>query len=253
MVELTGRQILLAEPFFEGNEETMIWSCLDGSMGRAWADALPPRSVQIVTGCFGFFGGVPSRELAGHIPPEQSYLLAVCPGDWDPLFQELRGEPLTRYALRKDTRFDRKQLEDYRSRLPEGYALRRIDGDLYPILMGEAWSADFCGNFRDRADYLRRGRGFVVMHGGQPVAGASSFTVYRGGIEIEIATKPEHRRKGLALSCGAALILDCLDAGLYPSWDAGSLASASLAEKLGYRQAGAYPAWLLQKHDAPGE
>ena len=72
MVELTGRQILLAEPFFEGIEETMIWSCLDGSMGRAWADALPPRSVQIVTGCFGFFGGVPSRELAGHIPPEQS-------------------------------------------------------------------------------------------------------------------------------------------------------------------------------------
>ena len=48
---------------------------------------------------------------------------------------------------------------------------------------------------------------------------ASSYTVYRGGIEIEIDTHPDHRRRGLARACGAALMLECLKRGLY-SWDA---------------------------------
>ncbi|MBR2672448.1 MAG: GNAT family N-acetyltransferase, partial [Oscillospiraceae bacterium] len=44
----------------------------------------------------------------------------------------------------------------------------------------------------------------------------------------------EERRKGLALASCAALILDCLDEGLYPSWDAQNMNSVHLAEKLGY-------------------
>lgn len=252
MIELNFEQMPLAAPFFEGVEETMIWSCLDGSMGRAWADAVPPKSVQIVTGCFAFLSGEPNRELAGHIPPDQNYLLiAAPPASWEPLIQELGAQPITRYAIRKDTQFDRARLRQYRSSLPEGYTLRRIDEELYPILMGEGWSRDFCGNFRDSADYAQRGRGYVAMYGGKPVSGASSFSVYKGGIEIEIGTLPEHRRKGLALSCGAALILDCLEAGLYPSWDAGNPSSVALSEKLGYQPAGPYTAWLLQREKEP--
>jgi predicted GNAT family acetyltransferase len=67
------------------------------------------------------------------------------------------------------------------------------------------------------------------------VAGASSYSVYSGGIEIEIDTKPEYRRKGLATACGSKLILECLKRGLYPSWDAYDLRSAALAKKLGYQ------------------
>ena len=64
-----------------------------------------------------------------------------------------------------------------------------------------------------------------------------------GGIEIEIDTKEECRRRGLALACGARLILECLDRGLYPSWDAANLDSVRLAEKLGYRFDRAYTAY----------
>ena len=53
------------------------------------------------------------------------------------------------------------------------------------------------------------------------------------------------RRRGLALSCGARLILTCLDRGLYPSWDAANLESVALARRLGYRPAGPYDAWEL--------
>ena len=51
------------------------------------------------------------------------------------------------------------------------------------------------------------------------MAGASSYTVYDGGIEIEIDTRPDVRRLGLALACGARLILTawtgaCTPAGM---------------------------------------
>ncbi len=44
----------------------------------------------------------------------------------------------------------------------------------------------------------------------------------------------DERRKGLATIACAALILRCLDEGLYPSWDAQNMNSVHLAEKLGY-------------------
>ncbi|HSJ37158.1 MAG TPA: GNAT family N-acetyltransferase, partial [Planococcus sp. (in: firmicutes)] len=47
-------------------------------------------------------------------------------------------------------------------------------------------------------------------------------------------TDPQYQRKGLAAITASALILDCLDNGLYPSWDAANAESAKLAEKLGY-------------------
>ena len=78
------------------------------------------------------------------------------------------------------------------------------------------------------------GRGMVIMKTGRIVAGASSYTRYNEGIEIEVDTIEEERRKGLATIVCAALILHCLDEGLYPSWDAQNMNSVRLAEKLGY-------------------
>ena len=90
---------------------------------------------------------------------------------------------------------------------------------------------------------LHRPKGKAALYQGTPVAGASSYTVYRGGIEIEIDTRVDFRRQGLATACGARLILNCLERGLYPSWDAHSRASLSLAEKLGYKLDRPYPAY----------
>ena len=74
----------------------------------------------------------------------------------------------------------------------------------------------------------------VVIKSGRIVAGASSYTRYNEGIEIEVDTVEEERRKGLATVASAALILRCLDEGLYPGWDAQNMNSVHLAEKLGY-------------------
>lgn len=66
------------------------------------------------------------------------------------------------------------------------------------------------------------------------MSGASSYTRYKEGIEIEVDTVVAERRKNLATIACSALILNCLEEGLYPSWDAQNMNSVRLAKKLGY-------------------
>ncbi len=82
--------------------------------------------------------------------------------------------------------------------------------------------------YKDYKAYKNLGLGIVVLKDGELVAGASSYSRYDRGIEIEIGTQEDHRRKGLAYACGAKLILECLEEGLYPSWDAQNKWSVAL-------------------------
>ena len=157
------------------------------------------------------------------------------------------AEKKLRYAIRKEPdRFHRETLQRFVQSLQPPFSLRRFDQDLYKQAMAENWSRDFCSLFRDFADFQRRGLGVGVVLDGKLVAGASSYSVYCGGIEIQIETHRAYRRQGLATACGAALILDCLDQGRYPSWDAHDLRSVALAEKLGYRRGAPYWVYVLR-------
>ncbi|TKI92441.1 GNAT family N-acetyltransferase, partial [Bacillus cereus] len=71
------------------------------------------------------------------------------------------------------------------------------------------------------------------------------YSIYNDGIEIEVATDHNHRREGLATVVSAALILDCLENGKYPNWDAANTTSAKLAEKLGYEFDKAYDTYFV--------
>ena len=74
------------------------------------------------------------------------------------------------------------------------------------------------------------------------------FTSYKSGIEIQVDTKEEYRRKGLAEVCCAKLILECLERGLYPSWDAQNKGFLALAEKLGYHYSHSYTAYEVYEY-----
>lgn len=93
---------------------------------------------------------------------------------------------------------------------------------------------DFVSAFESKEKYLQLGRGMVILKDGRVVADASSYTRYREGIEIEVDTIEVERRKHLATTVCSALILNCLEEGLYPSWNAQNINSVHLAEKLGY-------------------
>lgn len=229
-------------PIFNGWDETLLWSCLQGYMGNAWTDDIcNPKSAQIITGDFCFFAGAPNLELVKNIPESfsaQCILMVPQNDDWANLIEQeykTNSQKFMRYAIQKEPNvFDDEKLRSYVQMLPPEYSIKEIGEDLYNQIQAEKWSEDLCSQFSTFDNFQKLGLGFIALHNDEIVCGASSYTVYDQGIEIEIDTKREYRRKGLALACASKLILACLDRKLYPSWDAANLASVALAEKLGY-------------------
>ena len=115
----------------------------------------------------------------------------------------------------------------------------------YNMCKKNTWANDLVSQYKDYRAYKNLGLGIVVLKDGELVAGASSYSRYDKGIEIEIDTQEDHRRKELAYACGAKLILECLEEGLYPSWDAQNKWSVALAEKLGYHFSHEYVAYEI--------
>lgn len=236
-------------PLFEGWQEALIWSCLQGCMGYAVTDSEEnPSSAEIVVGDFCFFAGAPNRELA---TKAAAPIMVPRTEAWGKTLEDVWGdgaEKAMRYAIKKEPDvFSSEALRKYTSALPEGFTLKLFDEQIYKAALCEGWSSDFCSLFADYEDYKQRGLGVAVLYEGKLVAGASSYAVYLGGIEIEIDTKPQFRQRGLATACGARLILECLARGLYPSWDAHDLRSVSLAEKLGYHMDCPYPVYIKKQ------
>ena len=229
-------------PLVEGWEESLIWSCMQGVMGTVWVDNVEtPSAALLLIADFCFLAGKPNEELALYRPEEAKSENVIMVGqntDWDTLIERVYGEgakKIIRYAIKKEpTVFDKEKLQEMTKKLPPGYELTMIHKDIYDQVMENEWSSDWCASFASYEEYENLGIGVAILKDGRIIAGASSYTVYQGGIEIQIDTHKEYRRLGLATICGAKLILECLERGWYPSWDAHNLWSVALAEKLGY-------------------
>lgn len=269
-----------AASLFEGWQETMIWSCLQKVMGEIYADSREePASAMALLGDFCFLAGRPDPELvlyaarqcrpdfaimvprdarwgavieacflAAADPSEETGLLekADRSGATGSLETEKRGrvKKVSRYAIKKEPDvFDRDRLQRIVDGLPEGYVLEMIDERLFWHSRETCWCRDWVAQYEDYRLYARYGLGAVILKDGELVSGASSYSGYLGGIEVEIDTRKDQRRKGLALICGAKLILECLEKGWYPSWDAHNTGSVALAEKLGYHLDREYTAY----------
>lgn len=238
-----------AERLFAGWDEVLIWSCLQGYLGKMSVDNEEnPAAAVIDAGDFCFFAGTPNSTLFDNI--HGSKLLIPRDKPWETLIEGHYGgrvKRFLRYAIKKEPDvFNRERLHAFVEGLGAEYEVRLFDRDIFALARSEAWSFDLCAQFEDWAEYENKGAvGAAILHGGRLVAGAGTYAVYRGGIEIEIDTRRDYRRRGLATVCGARLILECLDRGLYPSWDAHDLRSVALAEKLGYHLDKAYTAYAL--------
>lgn len=236
---------------FSGWNETIIWSCLDNVMGCIYADhPKNPNSAAAYLGDFCFLAGLANEELA--LNYTKDFIIMVPQNEqWSEIISESFGENakrITRYAFKKEKNiFDLNKLSQAVLSLPDGYSLKMIDEHIFGLCSSSAWSRDLVSQYENYEMYKRLGIGAVILKDGQPVSGASSYSTYIGGIEIEIDTKEDHRRKGLAYICGARLILECAKRGLYPGWDAHNMASVRLAEKLGYHFDREYTAFEVYK------
>ena len=225
-----------SEALFAGWEETLIYSCLQKVMGKIYVtDTDNPVSAMAFVGCFAFLAGEPDRELIIN-KPDGFVIMTPQNERWSELIEDCfpDARKVTRYAIRKDTVFDRNRLVKMASEIPEGYELKKIDSDIYDLCMQDPVTADFVSAFGSKEKYLELGRGMVILKDGKIVSGASSYTRYREGIEIEVDTVPSERRKGLATVVCSALILACIEEGLYPSWDAHDMNSVQLSKRFGY-------------------
>lgn len=238
-------------PLFEGWEETLIWSALEGIMGSCHAlTADAPQSAVIVQGDFFFYAGKPEPALLDFLPEGWNggcRLLTPQTEDWAAAIEAHYGaaaERETRYAIKKEPGiFDKTHLLQAVSAAPA--AIYPIDEALYHKCFKADWCRDLVSQYPTYESFSRLALGYVAVSEGEILSGAACYCTYSRGIEIEIDTHPDHRRKGLAYACGAALILECLNRGLYPSWDAANLGSVALAEKLGYHFSHEYPVYYM--------
>ncbi len=238
-----------AAPLFADREDldVGIRACLDNVMGKILVnDPEQPKSAMALIGSFAFVAGEPDLELL-RAKPDRWMLVVPQNEAWETLIENnFPANKRIRYAIRKDTKFDREKLEVMAGKLPEGYTIRRIDGELYDLCLQDPLFEDCVSVFESKEKFLALGRGFAVMKDGKIVSAASSYSRYRDGIDIEIDTRKEERHKGLASAAAAKLILTCLDDGLYPAWDALNKMSVRLAEKLGYEFSREYVCYTVE-------
>lgn len=236
---------------FRDWNETLIWSCLQGVMGEIYTGSTEDGAMAVL-GDFAFYAGNPNEELVRFKPEScnRDFIIMIPQNNaWAEMIEKCYGDKakkVTRYAIKKEKDvFDIAKLEQAVLSLPEGYELKMLEAQEYNMCQNNGWANDLVSQYKNYDTYKELGLGAVVLKDGELVAGASSYSTYNEGIEIEIDTREDHRRKGLAYACGAKLILECLKKGLYPSWDAQNKWSVALAEKLGYHFSHEYIAYEI--------
>ncbi|MGN0479080.1 MAG: GNAT family N-acetyltransferase [Hominenteromicrobium sp.] len=240
---------------FDGWDETVIWSALDGTMGTVYANEAMTAAAAVLGDLAFIASPAPDvdavQALLDGLKANIDHTVILAAQN-DALFAQckaLLGDVRcgVRYAVKKERGvFDADRLRKFAADVPQGYVLSGMTPEIWAQIREKGgWMRDFISNFQSYEQFTARALGVFALCGGEIVCGASSYSAFDGGIEIEIDTHEAHRRRHLARACAAKLILDCLARGLYPSWDAANLMSISLAQQLGYHFSHTYPYLLL--------
>jgi len=246
MIELGRMKRKTIAPICGESKEVLVRGAVDGTVGRVWVPKLENSSYcLIVVGDFVYLMGLPPKGHGAMDLKTQIYKMITSKSliypqnerwaEW--IEDQFLGQTrmVSRYALKKDEHhFDVEQLKQFVNQIPKGIKMKRIDDRLYQQVMKEEWSRDLCANFEDVKHFHASGFGYVAVKGREIVAGCSAYGASEGMMEIEVDTRKDYRRQGLALACSAAFLLECLERNIIPNWDAANLKSVGLAEKLGY-------------------
>jgi len=228
----------------------LVDAILEGTVGRALADdAGDPRAavLEVPSLRLSIVGGDaahPSARSYIEQIPKQTAIFFASEG-WEALVQTVHGGSsimIPRYAFTSEA-LDIEYVRQLGSRVPDGYQLVKMDLTLARRLDEEKsrFAEDHMRLFDSPEEFIERGFGFCLLRGAQIASVATTFVICSKGIEIQINTRKEHQRKGLATVAAAALIVHSLEQGLDPNWDAANESSVGLAAKLGYTPQGTYP------------
>lgn len=230
------------KPMFEYADDSTLDSFFEGVLGNAYSDSIDcPKSAVINVGDFFFVAGEPiiaeqviklagDNRYATFIPDRPEWFEALNSHGKKLLFLERYHTSLPENgfdvnALEKIT----KGIENYPDLI-----LEPIDEKYYKKALQEDWSSPFVSNFKDYDEFNKHGFGFVITKDSEIVCGTSCFSYYKDGVEIEVSTREDFRRQGLAKITSAAFILECINRGVTPHWDARNKASLAISKNMGF-------------------
>ena len=141
--------------------------------------------------------------------------------------------------------FGRVALPDWRSRVPEGFAIRAVDEALLAadgLANIGRLRAEVAAHWPSVERYLARGLGYCALRGDEVAGWCDGGLASPGKTSITIETMERYRRLGLATLMASAFLERCQREGIAPYWDAwadnwGSLATA---ERVGLARIDAY-------------
>ena len=259
IIQLKPNQRHILMGLFENHrrKRILIDGILDGYHGAAFADSLTdPQVAQLMLSPYTLFGGDPNHPLARelmHNLPKQTRAWIVPETDvWQSLVLSEHGVHLeTRQRIDFSCEvLNINHLREVKTHAPQEFAVKPVDLGLTQRIMSKT-DRDGLGpqivSFTSPQDFVQRGIGFCATLRNRIVCIALSFTRSHTGIDIQIYTHPRFRRRGLATSVAATLMIHCLENDIEPHWSAATPISATLAEKLGYVQEVAYTQFLIPR------
>lgn len=244
MLELLKEKMHCLANFHQEKIDVCLCSCIEGKMGRAWVDKNENPTIAIVV--VADFCYLLWCITNNNIDVTRDELLEKCKGkiivsynsSWNSIMEGFYSNNLNRfnrYSIKKELDvFQKDILNSYIDAINPEFKINRINEPIYFEVLKDDFMADCCSNYSSLEEFLKHGIGYAIVHNGEIISAASSYSYCEGSIEITIGTKDEYRRKGLALAVASKLILDCIEKNIYPRWDAANLESVELATKLGY-------------------
>ena len=253
IVELPDVDRVKIRPLFEPHTKgrAIIFPLLDKGKGVVWTNSTERPTVarlqiSIINAVTGDSSIPDAEEIIRMIEPMQ---LVFGPDEgWTMLIKEIWGERLgiQKRALLSPESLDIDYLRELRDQLPEGYELERLNLEAIRRI-DKRKSMHILNFFGSSTNFYDEGIAYGISFENKIVSMASTFTPYTDMFEIQVDTfDTEHRRKGLATSVSAALIVHALENNLVPYWDAANEASISLALKLGYTNPNRWEVYYLK-------
>lgn len=229
------------QKFFHKVEDTLILTYLEGGVGVSYADSTAcPSSAAIYACNLAFLAGEANEELVKFAQEVVgNYIICVPEGEnWSQLVEKVYGDKAKKYncfRFKKDfSCFDKVRLQEIAASLDDKYRILPIDGQIYQKIISYDWTEDLCRGYADAEEFSQKGFGFVIMQEGEIVAGSASFSTCDECVEVGVDVRPDYRGRGLSKIVAAKMILETLNRGFWPHWDAHGEISAAVALSLGY-------------------
>jgi len=252
--------------------ELIIKAVIAGS-SPAWVvvdDAAQPTSVLMCTAEGQFLGGNPEnpgfwadlRTLFFRAMNEEGFwqggsaLALFCtPGTWERKFPELFSGRQPVAIPRQHYLCSRLAIPDWRTRLPEGFTIRRIDQAL--LTQPELDIPDHVtnwmrSNWGTPEAFLQSGFGFCIVHHRAAVSWCLADCAVGDQCEIGIQTQPDYQRRGLATLTAVAAADYALSNGFKSvGWhcNADNLGSIGVALKVGFQKERDYMMYYLPLYE----